>query len=104
MSGLDEAPPHCGLRRGPTLVRAAASDLISERTCGPCCAAREDGRAYEQRMQSDYSAAIMKWDRGFESGFLQRRVCELSVPLEVKDRWKASRKAGFPSIPSATIS
>src|SRR5947209_7384268 len=25
------------------------------------------------------------WDREFESAFLQRRVCELSVPLEMSD-------------------
>src|SRR5437764_14206992 len=26
------------------------------------------------------------WDHEFESDFLQRRVCELSVPLEMRDR------------------
>src|SRR5437588_9768012 len=35
------------------------------------------------------------WDREFESAFLQRGVCELSVPPEIKDR-----EARFkPSVP-----
>ena len=66
-----------GIRtRGPTSSGAWPHDLRA--VPGQCSG--------EQRRSNRCSSArcSLRWDRGFESLSLQRRVCELSVPLEMR--------------------
>ena len=43
-------------------------------------------RTLKQKRYASEQAFLLRRDLKFESGLLQRRVCELSVPLEMRDR------------------
>jgi hypothetical protein len=55
-------------------VRIRLAPAESQQTLGP---ARR-----ERSPKADERSFSFRWDGEFESGFLQRRVCKLSVPLE----------------------
>ena len=53
------------------------------------------------RTRCQICAARDKWERGFESCSLQRRVCELSVPIEMRDR---TGRSGLASVVAVRVS
>src|SRR5438270_225932 len=73
-------------RDRPTAGRQQRSPLHPSASSTPQSHSRKSPRHTNSRsLARTLAVPISKWDHKFESGSLQGRVCELSVPPETKD-------------------